>query len=201
MESCRVLMLVLLAALVGNGSALLCRNCVSSSSFDHCETMGQVVQCNASIVNANHATFYPDNPTLAEGNGTEFKCYRIQVNRLFANGTATNLHSFARGCTFNTTNFCAGWVSSLNVTGCGTCMTDNCDQNPVGPVTTTLAPGVTTTLAPGVTTTLAPGVTTTLAPGVTTTTTKKPSSGAASVLQLGTATLTIVSILVLLAVR
>lgn len=201
MESYRVLMLVLLAALVGNGSALLCRNCLSSTNFEHCETMGEVQQCNATIVNANHANFNSDNPTLVAGNGTEFKCYRMQVNRLNLNGTATNLHNYARGCTFNSTNFCSGWVTTLNVTSCGTCTTDNCDQNSVGPVTTTLAPGVTTTLAPGVTTTLAPGVTTTVAPGGATTTTKKPSNGAAGILQLGTATLTIVSILVLLVAR
>lgn len=193
MEGCKVLMLVLLAALVGNGSALVCQNCLSSTSFDECEKMGSVVQCNTTIVNANHANFFPDNPTLVQGNETEFKCYRMQVNRLFPNGTATTLHSYARGCTFNTTNFCAGWVSSLNVTSCGTCMTDNCDQNPVLPGTTTVAPVASTTVAPN--------ASTTLGPGASPTTTKKPSNGAASILQLSTATLTIASILVLLAIR
>lgn len=178
--------LVLLAAFVGNGSALMCRNCVSRNSFEACELMGDVQQCNATIVNANHAIHNPNNPTLLPGNATEFKCYRIQVAALFPNGTDSGTRGYARGCTFNSTNFCSGWVSGLNVTSCGTCTTDNCDQNPVAP---TAAP-VTTTLVPGASTT-------TVSPGAATTTTKKPTTGGTSVLQTGMATLTFTSILVL----
>uniref|UniRef100_A0A182M522 Uncharacterized protein n=1 Tax=Anopheles culicifacies TaxID=139723 RepID=A0A182M522_9DIPT len=116
-----------------------CRNCVSSKSFDECEKMGEIAECNATIVNANHAAFEKDNPTLQQGNGTEFKCYRLEVARLHPNNTDTGLRGYARGCTFHNTTFCSGWISNLNVTSCSTCTTDNCEQYPPtqGPPTTT----------------------------------------------------------------
>ncbi|XP_053661967.1 uncharacterized protein LOC128711128 [Anopheles marshallii] len=114
----------------GNGMALKCRNCLSSKSFDECENMGGIVECNATIVNANHESFKLDNPSLPQGNGTEFKCYRLQVARLYPNNTDSGLRGYARGCTFLNTSFCNGWSSTLNLTSCTTCTTDNCDQNP-----------------------------------------------------------------------
>ncbi|XP_052895320.1 uncharacterized protein LOC128302521 [Anopheles moucheti] len=128
----------LFVILFGNGMALKCRNCLSSKSFEECEKMGDIAECNATIVNANHETFKPDNPTLSQGNGTEFKCYRIQVARLFPNNTDSGLRGYARGCTFLNTTFCSGWSSTLNLTSCSTCTTDNCDQYP--PVAPTPAP-------------------------------------------------------------
>uniref|UniRef100_A0A182JD52 Uncharacterized protein n=1 Tax=Anopheles atroparvus TaxID=41427 RepID=A0A182JD52_ANOAO len=95
------MVVLVLAAFVGNGSALLCRNCISSSSFKECESMGDVQQCDANIVNANHAIHSGDNPTLSPGNGTAFKCYRIQISGMHPNGTVNGIRSYARGCTFN----------------------------------------------------------------------------------------------------
>uniref|UniRef100_A0AAG5D1W3 Uncharacterized protein n=1 Tax=Anopheles atroparvus TaxID=41427 RepID=A0AAG5D1W3_ANOAO len=202
------MVVLVLAAFVGNGSALLCRNCISSSSFKECESMGDVQQCDANIVNANHAIHSGDNPTLSPGNGTAFKCYRIQISGMHPNGTVNGIRSYARGCTFNSTNFCSGWMSGLNVSSCGTCTTDNCDQNAVASTqeastttvepreTTTLAPGVTTITAPeattaagSATTTVAPRETTTLAPGVTTTTVPKATTAkATTIVATGTTT-------------
>uniref|UniRef100_A0A182RKJ4 Salivary secreted peptide n=1 Tax=Anopheles funestus TaxID=62324 RepID=A0A182RKJ4_ANOFN len=135
-----------------NGMALQCRNCFSTKSFDECEKMGPIVECNATIVNENHETFKEYNPYLLPGNGTEFKCYRFEAARLFPNNTDTGLRGYARGCTFLNTTFCVGWSTTLNVTSCTTCNTDNCDQIP--PQTTTVAPQ-TSTVAPQ-TTTVAP---------------------------------------------
>ncbi|XP_035912400.1 uncharacterized protein LOC118512284 [Anopheles stephensi] len=142
---------------VGNGAALKCRNCFSSKSFDECEKMGEIQECNATIVNANHEAFKGDNPTLTQGNGTEFKCYRFEAARLNPNNTDTGLRGYGRGCTFLNTTFCSGWVSSVNLTSCSTCTTDNCEQNPPVPNTTTQQPGQVTS------------------------TTKKPSNGAGAV--------------------
>ncbi|XP_053677126.1 uncharacterized protein LOC128727256 isoform X2 [Anopheles nili] len=61
-----------------NGATLYCRNCLSSKSFDECEKMGDIVQCNSTIVNQNHENFKNYNPGLEQGNWTDFKCYRIQ---------------------------------------------------------------------------------------------------------------------------
>lgn len=154
-----------------NGMALQCRNCFSSKSFDECEKMGAIQECNATIVNQNHEALNNENPTLTQGNGTEFKCFRFEAARLHPNNTDTGLRGYARGCTFLNTTFCSGWVSSLNVT-CSTCTTDNCDQNP--PVVPTAVPD-TTTQPPGQVTT------TTSNPSLTTTTTKKPSNGAGAI--------------------
>uniref|UniRef100_A0A8W7PWA4 Salivary secreted peptide n=1 Tax=Anopheles coluzzii TaxID=1518534 RepID=A0A8W7PWA4_ANOCL len=134
--------------------ALQCRNCLSSKSFAECEKMGEVVVCNSTIVNQNHQAFLPDNPTLPQGNWTEFKCYQLQVARLHQNNTDSGLRGYARGCTFLHVNFCNGWTSTLNLTSCSTCTSDNCEQH-----LPTVAPELTTT-----------------------TTTKKPSSSGANVL-------------------
>lgn len=92
--------------------ALQCRNCLSSKSFAECEKMGEVVVCNSTIVNQNHQAFLPDNPTLPQGNWTEFKCYQLQVARLHQNNTDSGLRGYARGCTFLHVNFCNGWTST-----------------------------------------------------------------------------------------
>uniref|UniRef100_A0A182WCU3 Uncharacterized protein n=1 Tax=Anopheles minimus TaxID=112268 RepID=A0A182WCU3_9DIPT len=189
-----------------NSMAIKCRNCLSTKSFDECDKMDEIVECNATIVNANHETFKGDNPTLQQGNWTEFKCFRMEVARLYPNNTETGLRGYARGCTFLNTTFCSGWVSSLNVTSCTTCTTDNCDQNPPTVATTTVVPGqgTTTTVVPGqgTTTTVVPGqgTTTTVVPGQGTTTTKKP-NGAGTVTNSFLTSLGCLSILLALAAR
>uniref|UniRef100_A0A182T0B3 Salivary secreted peptide n=1 Tax=Anopheles maculatus TaxID=74869 RepID=A0A182T0B3_9DIPT len=176
-----------------NGMALKCRNCLSSQGFDECERMGQIVECNATIVNEIHEAFKADNPTLTQGNGTAFQCFRFQAARLHPNNTDTGLRAYGRGCTFLNTTFCSGWISSVNMTSCTTCTTDNCDQNP--PVVPTAVPD-TTTQQPGQPTT------TTSSPSPnpsTTTTTKKPSNGANAITRNSLTSLGCLSILFALA--
>uniref|UniRef100_A0A182PSZ2 UPAR/Ly6 domain-containing protein n=1 Tax=Anopheles epiroticus TaxID=199890 RepID=A0A182PSZ2_9DIPT len=190
--SCAVFASVLLLVFQ-NGMALKCRNCLSSKSFDECEKMGGIVECNATIVNTNHETFKPENPTLPVGNWTEFKCYRFEVARLYPNNSDTGLRGYGRGCTFLQVNFCNGWSSSLNFTNCSTCTTDNCDENPS--IIPTASPGVTTTTLP--VTSTAPVNSSTPAP----TSTKKPSNGANVLTLHNLSSLSFLGVLLLFAVQ
>uniref|UniRef100_A0A182QS03 Uncharacterized protein n=1 Tax=Anopheles farauti TaxID=69004 RepID=A0A182QS03_9DIPT len=178
--------------------------------------MGAVLQCNATIVNENHAGLAQQNPTLVPGNGTEFKCYRMEAAVLDQNNTDTGIRGYLRGCTFLSTNFCTGWINSLNVTSCTTCTTDNCDKNPaptVAPPTTSATVPTTNATVPTTNATVpttnatvpttnatAPTANTTLPTTISTTT--KPSGGGASVLtQISMTGLGSLSVVLLLAGR
>uniref|UniRef100_A0A2M3Z932 Putative secreted mucin n=1 Tax=Anopheles braziliensis TaxID=58242 RepID=A0A2M3Z932_9DIPT len=200
LESIAVCALVVLAMMVGSGWSLICRDCHSRESFAKCEVMGPQVNCTAEIVNEIHARFVDDNPTLLPGYGTEFKCFRINGWRKHANGTDTGLRGFAQGCTFNSTDFCNGWSGTLNITGCATCTTDNCDQVPSIP---TVAPPITTTTSAQTTTTSSQTTTTSVQQTTTSTqptasaTTKKPSSatGLHQQMQLGAVMLVLMNVI------
>lgn len=99
---------------------LLCRQCFSLVSWDDCERVARDNLCTTVGVNTSNLNLLHENPTLALGNLSEFRCYKYQarINRHNDRGLVTG---YGRGCTFAVGDFCSGWKPAVAVKQCDVC--------------------------------------------------------------------------------
>lgn len=99
---------------------LLCRQCFSLDGWDECDRVARDNLCTTVGVNTSHLNLLHENPTLALGNLSEFRCYKYQarINRHNDRGLVTG---YGRGCTFAAGDFCSGWKPAVAVKQCDVC--------------------------------------------------------------------------------
>lgn len=107
-------------ALLDCAQGLLCRQCFSLSGWDECERTARDNLCTTVGVNTAHLNLLHENPTLALGNHSQFRCFKYQA-RLSRHNDKGLVDVYGRGCTFVRADFCSGWKPSVAVKQCDLC--------------------------------------------------------------------------------
>ncbi|XP_065090232.1 uncharacterized protein LOC135711361 [Ochlerotatus camptorhynchus] len=174
-------LLVLTAIFVSVSNALICTTCLDDAS---CTNKTETQECTAVLVTLHHNLLLVNNPSLNVSQSDVFKCYDLAMSYQ-SPLTGSTVLVVQKGCTYNATKFCEGWVNTTTITRCTTCDSgDDCNKGQTEGTTTPVAPTTplnnSTTTTEASSTTYAPANSTTTSASVTTTTEVVTTTTAAS---------------------
>ncbi|XP_058825634.1 uncharacterized protein LOC131685740 [Topomyia yanbarensis] len=104
---------------------LNCTTCLSLLNWSECQELGIPLPCTIEVANGMHELLDEFNTQLVPadpGTNVSFQCFSLHLELTKPLGGVVNA-GFSQGCTFEHSNICEGWVSSLTVVQCTTCST------------------------------------------------------------------------------